>query len=198
MKRQFAQLISLLFNPVVMLLPVPYLLLRRAGEPMAVIQFWLLVTWVFLFLFCLLMVYMVRKKVFTNLDISNREQRPLFFLIILIDTLIFYLVVIIYQAPLVLYAATLGVLFAILLISFINLWIKASIHMAALSAFIFTVMILRNESFAVMLPILPVVAWSRLYLKKHTFPEIVAGTGAGILLTFILYILFKYIFVLGI
>ncbi len=125
--------------------------------------------------------WQAKKGFITNFDVSDRKQRASLFPYLLVLVAIMWFVMYMYNFP---YAITHGVLFfflMLLVITVINLKLKASLH-AASSMFI-CMMIVNINPFVgfAMLFFSLVVAWSRLVLKRHTLPEIIAGLAAGIL-----------------
>ncbi len=56
-----------------------------------------------------------------------------------------------------------------------------------------TVLTLINKSFLILFAFLPLVIWSRIKLKRHTYLQIVAGGFAGFLLSIIIKFLVEYI-----
>jgi membrane-associated phospholipid phosphatase len=79
---------------------------------------------------------------------------------------------------------TIGVscfLLMILFMSVLNFKLKASLH-AASSFFICMLILKVSPTVGVCALVFSlVVAWSRLVLKRHTLPEIIAGSASGIL-----------------
>jgi hypothetical protein len=77
-------------------------------------------------------------------------------------------------------AAMFGIAFAL------NRWIKLSGHLAFAG---FTALILGNIRFAYALPIglfIPVLAWSRLALQRHTLLEVIGGLALGLIVATIM------------
>lgn len=188
-----AHIISLLFNPVVLLFPVPYLLVvRETGNPVYALK-WTIFSLFFLVIIGIFMGYAVRKGYFTDFDVSKREQRPLLFLFIFLICILYFLSLLYLQGPVVLFIILAGILCSVLVFSFLNTRIKASIHLATVSALIFSFSMLYSDVFLLLLILIPIVAWSRIHIKRHTFEETIVGTATGIVITFLFYVLFKIV-----
>lgn len=188
-----ARCISLIANPVFLLIPVPYLLVvRETGDPMYAIK-WTVLSLFFVFLIGLSVVIAVRKGYFANLDVSKREQRPLLFLIVGGISILYYFCLVIFEGPIVLFITLAAILFSVLVFSFINTRIKASIHVATMSALIFSLSILYSGKFLLLLILIPIIGWSRLHIKRHTMKEMLVGGITGILVTLLFYIVFKLV-----
>jgi len=74
----------------------------------------------------------------------------------------------------------------------VNRWIKVSIHTATVSAFGIFLAILYQGWFSLVLFLIPLMAWSRVKIKKHTPVEAVAGGFLGAFITIIVFILVKF------
>jgi hypothetical protein len=57
----------------------------------------------------------------------------------------------------------------------LSVWVKASLHVAVLTAVVVGLLVLYGEPYALGLPLIPVVAWARGVLKHHTLGELVLG-----------------------
>ncbi len=188
-----AHFISLLFNPVFLLLPIPYLLVvRETGDPIYALK-WTIFSLFFIVLIGIFMGYAVRRGYFTDFDVSKKEQRPLLFLFVGLVSIIYFLSLLYLQGPVVLFIVLAGVLFSVLVFSFLNTRIKASIHLATVSALIFSLSILYSDVFLLLLILIPIVAWSRIHIKRHTLQETIVGTATGVIVTFLFYVVFKLV-----
>jgi membrane-associated phospholipid phosphatase len=81
-------------------------------------------------------------------------------------------------------ALALGIMIGLVLLEIINFYIKASIHVAVVCSFVITMGLLYGGMVFLLLCVMaPLVAWSRLFLKKHTAIEVIAGTLFGSFVT---------------
>ena len=62
-----------------------------------------------------------------------------------------------------------------------NRWIKLSLHMASLAFAAVSLLGVWPLAGIVALALLPLLAWSRLAMARHTLPEVIGGTGLGLL-----------------
>jgi hypothetical protein len=137
--------------------------------------------------------YEVKHKVFSDMDVSKREQRPFLFTIFGAITIIYLISLFIFQAPLVLFISVWGGMVGIFITSLVNMKIKASLHVAALTGILITLFKLYSLPGYFFL-LIPLVGWSRIKLERHTGREVIAGLFLGIMLTLFMYILLKYIY----
>jgi membrane-associated phospholipid phosphatase len=123
------------------------------------------------------------KKMDTDIDITDRTKRtlPLFFAVC--SYFIGFIVLYIVQAP----SITTILMFIYssntLIILFINLYWKISIHAMGVAgptaAFIYAF----GFPGLIIGLLIPFVMWSRVKLKKHTIGQVIAGTVLGLILT---------------
>ena len=143
--------------------------------PMAIIVFW-------------------AKKINTDKDISNREDRFIPLIIGIVSYFIGVLVSLILNADnfltllLLCYAVNTGV---VLLIT--SKW-KISVHTTGLSGPIAALILLLGPLGAVFGVIYPIVIWARVLLKKHTLSQAICGGVQGFFLTVLEMYLYMYIF----
>jgi len=121
----------------------------------------------------------VRRGKYTNIDVSDQGQRQQWF--VTITLLLVAVTAIIWltnqQYPLRL-AVTLACALLICAL-YINKIIKSSMHMT-FHAFVSLLILHFNTAAGLsFLILLPVLGWSRLYLKRHFFNEVLVGTCMG-------------------
>lgn len=195
MKHQVARSISFLSDPLFLATPIPFLLVLWASEDVMYSLKWSVFSMMFFAFIGFFVLYGVKRGVFSDVDVSKREQRPAFYLFAIYVCLLYLGSLMLLDGPPVLFLAGCGVLLSILSISIVNLKIKASVHVATVTALIFIVSILYGDAFLLFLLVIPVIIWSRVVTKRHTLPEAVVGGTVGVVLTLIVYIAIKLIFV---
>lgn len=182
-----ARLLSLVFHPLILFLPIPYIIILHATSSITEAIRWTFISWLFIFIFGVIMLYQVKRGTFTNLDVSRREQRPLFFFYFAIIAIIYILSLWIFHGPIVMILLTVGVLCGLVLLDVINNKVKASIHVACVTSILFSFVILNGIAYSWVLVIIPFVAWSRIKLHRHTVSEVITGAVFGAFLTVLVY-----------
>lgn len=191
MTSSLARFISFILNPLILLLTVPFFLLLRLGSDLNYALTWTAYTFFFLIALTLFIRECVKRGIFTNMDVSKREQRPLLFNVSILMTFIYLAGLYLFDGPQILVVITVGVMLGILLSSIINTRIKASMHVATISALIFTTAIVFSGYYLFLLFLIPLVAWARLKIKRHTLSETVVGGLLGVLLSLCIYALVR-------
>ena len=187
-----AQAISAVASPLVIAIPFSYILIAETTGNHGQALVWSAVSAFFVSLVGAFVWWGVRKGFFTNLDVSDRRQRPKLFLFAAAVCIIYLAIVLYFGGPKIIYVGLGTLLVGIILAEIINLKVKASMHMAIFTAFSIAMGILNSGFFWVLILMIPVVAWSRLRLKRHTMKEVVVGTVFGACIVLAVYGVIQY------
>ncbi|MDP3941617.1 MAG: hypothetical protein Q8Q49_04905 [bacterium] len=182
-----AQIISFFSNPFFIALPIPFLLVYHETNNTLYAFKWMIFSMLFIVMVGLFVLYEVRRHAFSDIDVSHREQRPLFFAFVMFVSLLYLGSLFVLHGPIGLYVAVGGMLGSIIVLGLVNQRIKASMHVAGIAAFFTVLSLLYGGIHGFWLLMIPVVAWSRVKTKRHTVPEAVVGCVLGIVLTLLLY-----------
>lgn len=188
-----AQIISFLFNPVMLLIFMPLMVVYKTTGDIILAFAWTVYTMIFLIAISFYVIYGVHKKIFTDMDVSKRTQRPLLFTIGFVMSIMYLLGLLFLNGPKILIIVSCGFIFSILLLALINFRLKVSIHVATVSALFFALAISYQGYYYLTLLLIPIVAWSRLKINRHTLPETIVGACFGILLSLGMYLLVRRI-----
>lgn len=123
----------------------------------------------------------VRKGTYTNLDISDQSQRQRWFIAITLLLLVVTVIIWIIEPNRTLRLGTACACVLLLVSQLVNTRIKASMHLA-FHTFV-GLLILHINGFVgiVFLLFTPLLAWSRLHLKRHVLEEVLVGITLGTL-----------------
>ncbi|MGB2690885.1 MAG: hypothetical protein WBB48_06075 [Thermodesulfobacteriota bacterium] len=127
----------------------------------------------------LYIMYLVRKGIVTDFHLNIREERTKPFLIMTANTAVVFLVMLLLGAPkliLIVIATAVLQLFFMLLITL--RW-KISGHCTAVTGLIVLALALFGEDLLPLTLLVPLVAWSRIRLRRHTLAQTVAGSFMG-------------------
>jgi hypothetical protein len=170
--RGVARAVSIALHPLVVLLVATAARTRRWLDV-------LIVAGVVAVPFTLLLVREVRRGKWTNVDASRPEERPRLFVMSLaaVGALALALLV----AP---SSAGIGRGVAIVAAMFLAAWallrwVKVSLHLACAAFGAVTMLYTAPAAGITLIALLPLLAWSRIKLQRHTWIEIVAGVVLG-------------------
>jgi membrane-associated phospholipid phosphatase len=129
------------------------------------------------------LVRLFRRGLISDFEVARREERrrPLMFTLasMLSGVALFGMG----AAPRLLFAVILAQTAQTILILLITLHWKISVHSAAIAAFWVLLFYLMGSQATSALPALPLVAWARVHLRRHTPAQTVVGAALGGILT---------------
>lgn len=183
-----ARFISFLANPIFILISLPYFLVLKSSHNPQTALYWTFYSWIFLAIFVVFVLVGIWKKIFTDIDISDRKQRPILYLVGALLALFHLFGLFLLHGPPVLFITVMGIMLGIFFGSVINIKVKASVHVAAISALVTALSIVYQGYYFLLFLLIPVVGWARLRMKRHTPAEVIVGAIFGSLLSLIMYI----------
>jgi len=124
----------------------------------------------------------MRTRRFSNFDVSKRKQRFLLYQVVIILSLAFYFIGKAIGVSEVILRSCMVFLIFLVLLEVINIKVKASVHIASVTI-ISVGLAVFYRGFFIFLPLLiPILAWARIYEKRHTPREVYAGFLVGLLI----------------
>ncbi len=192
----FAKTVSFFLSPVFTLLPIPFILVGKFTQDYVYALKWTIFSYAFILAVALFVVAGVMLGVFSNLDVSKREQRPLLFSFSAFAAFCYLLFLLVLDGPKILFIGFFAIVLGLTVIIIVNRWIKVSVHLATAAAALLFIGIVYKEYFFLLLSLVPLLAWSRIKMKEHTLAETIIGTILGVVITLIVYLVSKQ-FLLG-
>lgn len=193
MLKFIAQFISTVLNPFFLISPVAYLLVLKTTNNYDLAFFWEVISLIFILIVSVFILIGVEKKVFSDLDISKRTQRPLLFTFAIGLSAIYTIFLYFLKAPNILFIVVFALILGLIVFGGVNRITKASIHVGTVSAFAVSSSLVYGGLFYLTLFLIPLVAWARIKTHNHTKQQTVIGAVLGILITLVVYVIFKYI-----
>jgi membrane-associated phospholipid phosphatase len=196
MKKKFAaEFISLFLNPLTFLTLIPFIVVFRQTKNLAYSLEWELFSLVVILIGLGILLYGMRSEIFSDFDLSKREERQRFYHITLVLALVFFVITVLIKGIFFhLSAVILACFLVILAFNVVNGFIKASIHLGTVCAFVFAMGLLFGLNvFIYLVFLIPLMAWSRLFLKKHTPKELLVGGLLGTVMTILSFIILEFL-----
>jgi membrane-associated phospholipid phosphatase len=128
----------------------------------------------------------VRLGKLSDIDVSRRTQRFGPFLFGIVSATIGFIVLSLTHGPRNLQTVMIIAIFSGIIMMVITSWWKISMHASSLGGVATMLTVLYG---AVMMPLfllLVLVSWSRVALRRHTVPQVIAGSLVGIVLTLVI------------
>jgi len=99
-------------------------------------------------------------------------------------------VLLLVKAPNVMVAAMAGYTFSTLIVQYITRFWKISTHALGITAPLVALTMLFGRQPLPFMVLVPMVGWARVYLKAHTFMQVVGGCALGVFSTILIFRLF--------
>lgn len=180
-----ANLITLILHPLILALLAVFLIVLRETGNVDTAFLWTCISVFFAAVISAFVLFGIKKGFFTNIDVSVRKQRVILYPFAAAVMLIFVFVLLFFNGPKFLLVGLVAFIISLGILDVINRKIKASIHVATVSALAVGIV----EMFGlVAIPVLfaiPLVAWARVLEKKHTPKETIAGFLSGSILAIV-------------
>ncbi|HKQ97092.1 MAG TPA: hypothetical protein VJV75_04380 [Candidatus Polarisedimenticolia bacterium] len=127
----------------------------------------------------LLMLFQVRRGRWSNVDASNRSERPLLFAVALAGVAA-GLGLVLYRDPhSFLVRGLLAVAAFLLVAAILTRWVKVSLHIAFAALTATTLSLLGSPVGYALIVVVAALFWSRLVLERHSVPEALVGLVLG-------------------
>ncbi|CUT00287.1 phosphatase PAP2 family protein [Candidatus Chrysopegis kryptomonas] len=127
--------------------------------------------------------YLIHKGEIEHPFIPEREKRTIPYLFAVLSSFVGFLILLYFKANWLILASQWCYVSNTFLIMLINSRWKISAHSAGLSGPLTVLAWIFGFKTLPLFLLIPLVGWSRLYLKAHTFWQVVAGTVLGIFMT---------------
>jgi len=175
-----ARLFSTIFNPFLTALALFIIIARdKATDPGS---FWLLLLASAFFTSIAPMLYVLwlyATKRITDLDMSVRSERERVFGAFVVSYGLGTGLLFLMHAPVLMTAALAGFTLASLVVQFITRFWKISTHALGVTAPLVVVVYMYGPQPLPLFLLIPVVGWSRVWLRAHTVWQVIAGTALG-------------------
>ena len=191
MSKKIAEIISLILDPLVVLIPAPFFLVFEKTNNLIRSLAWTGISGFFICLYFFLILIGIKSGIFSDFNLSKREQRPIAFLVGIFLTISYLILLFLFHAPGILQIGAFALIFGVVVIAIANMFTKVSWHLAVLSAFLTSIVLIEGWEFLGCFILLPLLAWARIKTKNHTLLQTVLGSVIGILTTVIVYVIVK-------
>lgn len=190
-----AEIISFFFHPVLFFFFMPFLIVYHTSQSEAYALKWQLFSSLFIFVGILIYLWGRWKGIYSDFDLSKKDERAKFYSRIWPLALLYVVVAVFFKGiffPMSIIA--LGLFISLIIFTAINRYTKASIHVAVSSAYATTVGIMYGPlAFFLTSLIVPCVIWSRIVLKRHIISETIVGAILGIGIPLVMLVITRYL-----
>jgi membrane-associated phospholipid phosphatase len=177
--------LSRVFHPFIVSVVTLWLVMKLSGYNWLISTLWTLLSFAIVILPTLLFILArVRRGRYKDIDVSMREDRPMLYAISGTCMILSIILLVIFQAPVIaqktLQAGFISIVMGSLVNKFFN---KVSLHVLAVAGCAVVLFFVAPIASIALGIVSLLIAWSRLYLSRHTLPEVVWGWLVGVIAT---------------
>lgn len=190
---KFAKALSYIFDGTIISIPILIIIClvlvdnttRALGWAVLCLTFAMIIPYLYIRI-------LIRKKVLDDLHISNKEDRIKPIIITIISNTVGFSILYILKAPLFLKAMFLIVIISTFIFGIITYFWKVSAHTAWITFMVITFNILFGKWMLFLLPLIPMVGWARVKIKRHTVKQVISGSIISFITTFFVYLRYGF------
>ena len=135
---------------------------------------------------------LLEQKKIASIHLDSHADRKKPFIFAAASSLVGLIIICLIGAPKAFIAMDLAYTVNVLIIAIITQWWKISIHSAVISAIVILSIILFGNGYWVLIIIWILVAWARVFRKRHTIAQVLAGALVAIVVTGTIFYFFGY------
>jgi membrane-associated phospholipid phosphatase len=193
MKDKIAGLISNIINPFIITIIVLVLIALKASTDNAHAIRWIFITVaISVFPVFIFVLFLLHFKKLDGIFNNSRQQRTKVYLIAAFLGAIDCLVLWYFKVPDLLLETFYAGLIAVVIFTIINRYWKISLHTAFVTAGVAMLIMIYGINMAWGLMLFPLVGWSRIALRQHSFAQVVIGGVLAVVIVIGVYCLFSY------
>lgn len=157
------------------------------------------INWAFLcFLFGTVVPYLYiwflyKKKKINDMHISEKEDRIKPLVVACISYIIFFIILYVLEGPLFLKSIFAVIIVSTIILTIITYFWKICLHASGITIMVISFNILFGKWMLLMIPLIPLIGWARVRIKKHTVGQVILGTGITAIVTFLIYYNYGFI-----
>lgn len=128
----------------------------------------------------------------SDLDMTKRSERPAFLIVFILSLAAASLILYVLRVPEKFFTFAFSGLILVTVASIITLFWKISFHTAVATSVLSAIVILGGLRFWPLFLLLPMIAWSRIVLRKHSVMQVIGGSLLSAGITFVIFYLFGF------
>jgi len=191
---KFAQILSYIFDGTLISIPMLIIICLATVDNITKALGWAFLSLIFGMLIPSLYIHMLfRNKVINDMHIPDKEDRIKPLIITAISNITGFFILYILKAPLFLKAMSLTTIILIVILGIITYFWKVSMHAAWITFMVVTFNVLFGRLMLLLLPLIPIVGWARVRIKRHTVNQVISGSIISFLTSFLVYYSYGFI-----
>ena len=138
--------------------------------------------------------FLYKKKEINDMHISEKENRIKPMVVSCISYIIWFIILYVLEAPKILKSIFAVIIVSTIILTIITFFWKICLHASVITFIVITFNILfESKWMLLMVPLIPVIGWARVRIKKHTVNQVILGVGISTVTTFFIYYNYGFI-----
>jgi len=134
-----------------------------------------------------------RRKEIDDMHIPEKEDRMKPLLVSVASYAVCFAILYIFNGPLFLKSLLAVSLASAVIFTIITYFWKISLHAGWVTFVVITFNVLFGRWMLIMIPLIPVIGWARVRIKKHTVSQVIFGAGVSTITSFLIYYNYGFI-----
>jgi len=157
------------------------------------------ISWAFLcFLFGTVVPYLYiwflyKKKKINDMHIPEKGDRIKPLVVACTSYIIIFIILYVLEGPLFLKSIFAVIIVSTIILTIITYFWKICLHASGITFMVITFNILFGKWMLLMIPLIPLIGWARVRIKKHTVNQVILGTGVTAIITFLIFYNYGFI-----
>ncbi len=148
--------------------------------------FWTVVPYLYIW-------FLYKKKKINDMHIPEKEDRIKPLVVACISYIIIFIILYVLEGPLFLKSIFAVIIVSTIILTIITYFWKICLHASGITFMVITFNILFGKWMLLMIPLIPLIGWARVRIKKHTVGQVILGTGITAIVTFLIYYNYGFI-----
>ena len=156
--------------------------------------------WAFLCLFFGMVIpylyisFLYKKKKINDMHITEKENRIKPMVVSCISYIICFIILYVLEGPKILKSIFAVIIVSTIILTIITYFWKICLHASVITFIVITFNILfESKWMLLMIPLIPLIGWARVRIKKHTVNQVILGAGITAITTFFIYYNYGFI-----
>lgn len=128
----------------------------------------------------------------SDVDLTKRSERPAFLIVFTVSLAISSMIMYLLRAPEKFVIYIFSGLIMVILASIITFYWKISFHTMVITSVVSAIVIIGGLRFWPFFLLLPIIAWARIVLKKHSICQVIGGSLLSAAITWSVFALFGF------
>jgi len=138
--------------------------------------------------------FLYKKKEINDMHISEKENRIKPMVVSCISYIIWFIILYVLEAPKILKSIFAVIIVSTIILTIITFFWKICLHASVITIIVITFnIIFESKWMLLMVPLIPVIGWARVRIKKHTVNQVILGVGISTVTTFFIYYNYGFI-----